>query len=233
MNAAQAGEYTLCTESLSIVSMIEAQIRAAQSMVRIELLELGEFCREADSAFKRKLKKFKQSVSEDRSPRNDEDDMFLSDHLLELEGRVELTAYFGVVMVFATLERFLHRIYEGTMNLAVEPELQGVVSWLSNRWIAVGDFPAFLKRLGVDVSGKQFDWEEVRKLSHLRNAIVHQGGMVTDANLKFLSPLGYKELQRVKISIRDVEQHIKLVEKITKEIGEAYLSALRKKKLIS
>jgi hypothetical protein len=213
--------------------MIETQIRAAQSMVRIELLELGEFCREADSFFRRRIKKFKQSVPEDPSPRNDEDDMFFSDHLSELEGRVELTAYFGVVMVFATLERFLHRIYNGTMTLAVEPQLQDVVSWLSSKWIAVGDFPTFLKRMGVDVTGKQFDWEGIKKLSHLRNAIVHQGGMVTDANLKFLSHLRYKELQRVKISIRDVEKNIKLVEKTTKEVGEAYLSALRRKKLIS
>jgi hypothetical protein len=215
------------------MSMIERQVRAAQAMVRIELRELREFCRDANAFFKRKIDKFEREVSGETSPRTEDDDMYLSDYRMELEGRLELTGYFGIVMVFATLERFLHRIYEGTMNLAVEPELEDVVSWLSNKWVPVGEFRTFLKKLGVDVSGKQFDWNEINKVIHLRNAIVHQGGMVTDANVKFLSPLGYKELQRVKVSMSDVEKNIKLVERTVKEIGQAYLSALRNKKLIS
>jgi hypothetical protein len=212
--------------------MIESQIRAANSLVQIELLEVREFCREAESFFKHKLKKFDQSVKEEPDPRSDENDMYLSDQRLELEGRVELTGYFGVIMVFSTLERFFHRIYEYTMNLAVEPELVEVVLWSSRtRWLNFGDFRGFLKQLGVD--GKQFDWAGIKKLHQLRNAIVHQGGMVTDTNLNSLSPYGYKESQRVKAPMIYVQESIRLVEKATKEIGEAYLSALAKKKLIT
>jgi hypothetical protein len=48
-------------------------------------------------------------------------------------------------MVFSTLGRFLHRIYEHTMNLAVEPELANVVLWSSRtRWLSFGDFRGFL-----------------------------------------------------------------------------------------
>jgi hypothetical protein len=212
--------------------MIESQIRAAQSLARVELLEVREFCREAESFFKHKLKKFDQSVKEEPGPRSDENDMYLSDQRSELEGRVELTGYFGIIMVFSTLERFLHRIYQYTMNLAVEPELANVVLWSSRtRWLSFGDFRGFLKQLGVD--GKQLDWAAIEKLHQLRNAIVHQGGMATDANLNSLRPYGYKESQRVNAPMSYVQESIKLVEKATKEIGEAYLLALAKKKLIT
>jgi hypothetical protein len=222
------------------MSMIESQIRAANGLVRIELLEVREFCREAESFFKlklkkldREIKKFEKRVSEEVMDEEDNaNDHYLSDQRMELEGRVELTGYFGIIMVFSTLERFLHRIYEHTMHLAVEPELVDVVLWSSrNKWLNFGDFRGFLKQLGVD--GKKFDWPGIKKLHQLRNAIVHQGGMVTEANLNSLSPYGYKESQRVKAPMSYVQESIKLVEKSTKEIGDAYLSALVKKKLIT
>ena len=215
--------------------MIEVQIRAAQSMVRTELLVVREFCGEAESFFKHKLKRFERSVLEaPPAPQNDTDDMHLSDLRLELEERIELTGYFGVIMVFSTLERFFHHIYQSTMNLAVRPELAGVVSSLSDKWIALGEFRAFLKRMGVDDSGPRFDWDGIRKLHQLRNAIVHQGGMVTEANINSLSPYGYtEEFQRVTVPMSYVQETVRLVEETTKEIGDAYLSALRKKKLLS
>ncbi len=211
--------------------MIESQIRAARSLVRTELLEVREFCREAESFFKRNLRKFDQNVKEE--PDSDDNENFLSDYRMELEGRVELTGYFGIIMVFSALERFSHRVYQSTMNLAVEPELADVVLWSSRtRWLNFGEFKEFLKRLGVDTSAKQFEWSGIDKLHRLRNAIVHQGGMVTEGNLNSLRPYGYEEWQRVTAPLSYVQESIKLVENATKEIGEAYLLALKKKKLI-
>src|ERR1019366_10184241 len=100
---------------------------------------------------------------------------------------------------------------------------------VSRRWLPLSESQDLLKRIGV--SGKQFDWARIKSLQQLRNAIVHQGGQVTEANIRFLRPLGYKEWQRITVSISDVQKNIKLVEKTTQEIGKAYLSALRKKKL--
>jgi hypothetical protein len=210
-------------------SMIETQIRAARSLARTELLEVREFCREAESFFKRNLKRFGQSVKEE--PDSDEE-MFLSDHRMELEGRVELTGYFGAIMVFSALERFSHRIYQSTVTLALKPELADVVLSSRDRRLNFNEFKDFLKRLGVDTSGKQFDWNGINELQRLRNAIVHQGGIVTEANLNFLRPYGYKEWERVSAPMTYVHESIRLVEDATKAIGDAYLAALRKRKLI-
>jgi hypothetical protein len=72
--------------------VIETQIRAARSLVRTELLEVREFCREAESFFERNLKRFDKSVKEEQ---DSGEENFLSDHRMELEGRVELTGIFG------------------------------------------------------------------------------------------------------------------------------------------
>ncbi len=209
---------------------VETQVRAALHLVRVELLGTREFCREAESFFQHKIKKFDRSVSEEPRPRDDDYDMYLADQRMELEERVELTGYFGIIMVCSTLEQFLHRIYGFTMNLAVRPQLEDVMPLVSRRWLPLSESQDLLKRIGV--SGKQFDWASLKNLQHLRNAIVHQGGRVTEHNIRFLRPLGYKEWQRITVSINDVQKNIKLVEKTTQGIGDAYLSALRKKKLI-
>jgi len=56
--------------------------------------------------------------------------------------------------------------------------------------------------------------------------------VITEANLNFLRPYGYKEWERVSAPMTYVHESIRLVEDAMKEIGDAYLAALRKRKLI-
>jgi hypothetical protein len=211
---------------------VDRQVSAALHMLRVELHGIRDFCREADSFFKKRVDEFDKDISKRKGEDEDEGyKMYLSGLRMELEERVDLTGYFGIIMVCSILEQFLHRVYEFTMNLAVRPQFDDVMPLVSRRWLSLNESKDLLKQIGV--SGEPFDWASLKSLQHLRNAIVHQGGRVTEANIRFLRPLGYKEWQRITVSISDVQKNIKLVEKTTQEIGDAYLSALKKKKLIS
>jgi hypothetical protein len=213
-------------------SMIEPQIRAAQSMVEIELNDIQEFFRESEHFFESRVKKFKADISHERSklPYREDEEMSLADRRMELEGHLDLNRSFGLVMVFSSLERFFSRIYMCTMELAARPELQEIVAWASRRkFLVFADVRSFIKAIDVNVSDKRFRWGDVEKLQHLRNAIVHQGGLVTAENLNNLRPYGYKEGQTVVIASAYVEESIELVQEVSQEIAHASVAFFERK----
>lgn len=194
-------------------------------------MALGDFCRETDQLFHRRIERFEVRIAKQlRKPHDEVDEMFWSDSHLELLQQRDLGAYFGVLMVFSALERYLQRLYEDAIYVATIPEFRDVAFEVSPKWLALDQMKRFVNRLGVADVEAVCDWKGIEKLRRLRNAIAHQGGEVTDSNVKFLKPYGYNTGQSVAISFDYVKESTKLVEAAAKSLGRAYLEAINRRR---
>lgn len=212
---------------------IHLRLKIMAHLVQHELYELREFSDHADSYFQKRIEKFWTQASKQRKRGETLDEDSIVDSIGEMRGHRNLVGAFGIIAVFSVLERYFHEVYDITRDLATIPELQDVMRQTGPKWLNFEDFRAFSKRLGVDLGNLPFDSFGLTKLQRLRNAIVHQRGIVTRGNLNVLRDFGYKLGDEVKLSSVDVKENAYLVEKTITLFNEGYRDALKAKGLIS
>lgn len=210
---------------------ISVKVRAAVALCRHELIDIGQFCTHTDAYWKERLQEFKNEFK-DRRLHDEADEMFIQDRFLELKHHGNQNAYFGILMVFSALERFLQSIHDTTVDFATLSELKEALLRTQQRRLALESFKSFLKALDVDLSKPPDRWHELLRLQHYRNAIAHQGGLVTEVNQKALAAYHHKAGEPLQISLKYVHRSIQLVQRTTDKLGEDYLAALRKKGLL-
>jgi hypothetical protein len=132
-------------------------------------------------------------------------------------------------MVYSVLERFFFRVWEWTRYISTRPELRDAVVPDDQRGLDLDGYKRFFKRIGTDLDMLPFDFRELQKLQRIRNAIVHQGGWVTERNENNLKPYGYHLRERILIDIADVEKRVLVVEDTCREFAALYVEALRKR----
>lgn len=217
------------------IANIYVAIRAAESLCRIELIDISQFCTHTDFHFQERIRQLKRQVAQEAKPNPDDEDaaygyeMWTEDRFLELKQHRSYGRYFGVLMVFSALERFFQSVYDLTAYLAMRPELREVSLRDTRRRLVLDDFKAFFKSLDIDLSKPPYEWAHLVKLQKYRNAIAHQGGWVTEVNLRLLSTYGHKMGDRLDITLEEVKRNANLVETTSSELSKNYIEAMEKR----
>src|SRR5579864_1196843 len=211
-----------------MMKYIPMRVRVSADMDRLELRTLEEYCIHGEIFFAGRIKNFQKEFNKD--PKSWDIDHAV-DMRNELETHLDYSNYFGLLMAFSSLERFLDRLYSQTKYTATKPALRDAMLERGG-WLKVDDYRKFLKALGIDLTAARYKWHEIVKLNAFRDAIAHQGGAVTGDNENRLKHYKYKKGDWLNVTIDDVRKSIKLVQETVELLTTDYLKALRKKRLI-
>jgi hypothetical protein len=200
-------------------------------MLRMEMNSLREYCINGDALFTRRLRNFEKKA---QASMEHWDEDHLSDMRWEMETHIDYNCYFGVMMAFAAFERFLTHLYGVTLHLGTAPELRDEMLKQMQSWKTLENYKQFFKNvLQLEITKPDKDWEQMRKLQAIRNAIVHQNGLVPDDNKDSLKKCGYKKPgEHVEVTLQYVLDSIELVTRAATALLPRYIEALKKKKLI-
>lgn len=219
------------------MTSIEVAVRAAETLCRHETMDISDFCSHTDTYFQECIEELKRRVAQEPKPNPDDEDevygyeMWTGDRFLELKHHRNHSGYFGALMVFSALERFLQSLYDITLDVAIVPKFRDAILEIGQKRLTLEHFKDFLKRFDIEVSGTPYHWVELIKLQRYRNAIVHQGGRVTETNCRLLSAYNHKTGEVLDIRLKYVQQAARLVQEAVKRIGEDYVKALKKRGL--
>lgn len=209
-------------------------------MVDMELRGLLEWHEETDSAWSKRVQKFEQEVKQfSDAELNEEFDFgfsrndLITDQHMELISVAELTDEFALVYVYSIFERFLFRIYGyvKAFGMAI-PDAMKKRHGTPKTWLDVPGYAAVLKENGIVITHPPIEYGEITKMRHIRHAITHFGGWVTEENENDLKQYGFKV--GVPISLADgyVEDCVGLVgvscDQITKMCTPVFAAHMRK-----
>ncbi len=208
-------------------------MRAGLRLVHMDI-EIGvEFYEQTRSHYRKKAKKQKEGY--DAHPASYwQQDMgygttrgeLASEEYRELQEMLQLNSYFGVLTIFAALERCFLRVFQDMRSLELVKD-----NWQKKQaFLKFDQYKDALKRIDVLIAKPPFRWTEIIKLQELRNAIAHQNGFVTEENIKRLRHYGYKGGQRVDISDKYFSASVNLVKESSTLLVQEYGNALRKTK---
>lgn len=142
----------------------------------------------------------------------------------ELEEMLRLNSYFGVLTVFAALERCFLRTFQDMKNLnLVTNERQQRMSYLT-----LDKYKDTLKSIGIYVAKSPFKWGDIIQLQDFRDAIAHQNGFVTEENIDRLRGYGCELGQRVDISDKYFRTAVELAKDSCTKLVKQYSDVIRK-----
>src|SRR5664280_556511 len=211
---------------------IRLAVRVAEMLYRHEVIDVSDFCRHTDGYFQQRLKVLGQEVAQEPKPNPDDEDemygyeMYTEDRFLELNYHRNHGAYFGVLMVFSALERFLQSLYDLTMDVAIVPKFRNVVLEIGQKRLTLEHFKMFLKSLDIDVCSEPYQWDNLIRLQRYRNAIAHQGGRVTESNYRALSAYNHKIGEKLDVTLHYVQQVSRLTGETVRQVSRDYLKAI-------
>src|SRR5580658_3485850 len=125
---------------------IAVAVRGAETLCRHEIMDIAEFCRHTDTYFRERAEELKREVEAEPKPNpGDEDDvygyeMYTEDRFMEVKHHRNYAAYFGVLMVFSALERFLKHLYDTTIELAIVPKYRDAILEIGQRRLTLEHF---------------------------------------------------------------------------------------------
>jgi hypothetical protein len=195
---------------------------------------LEEYCVHGNKFFEERIRQFQVELAQNS---NGWDVDQAVDMREELRTHLQYNGYFGLLMAFSSLERYLERLYKFTRHIATRPALRDAMLERVG-WPRLEDYKDFLVALGITLPKT---WDQIVKLNRFRDAIAHQGGVVTSDNESRLKHYGYKDKLKyhaykegdwLTVSINDVRKSIKLVQDTADLLTTDYIKALRKKRLI-
>ena len=212
------------------MSNVATNVRAAESRCRIAVSDLRGFYLHAFGYFEHRTKELEREIAK-TPPKNSEDESFVGDTFAELKLGKTQSGYLCVLMMFSALERFLQDIHDLTMFLGTTAELRNVTLYSGQKRLSLDYFKSFFKRLGIDLCTAPYDWASVVRLQQYRNAIAHQGGMVTESNYRVLSPYGHALGEQIEISLEYVTGTGRLIDQTVTRFSNNYLVELQKRNL--
>src|SRR4029077_4036617 len=165
------------------------------------LTSLEEYCDHGNNFFEKRLREHEKTLT--GSP-NDPGLLYV----FRFKHDVEYNSYFGLLMAFASFEKFLGTLYDITVDLGTMPRLRQAMFTLVESWLPLDGYKRFFKTLDCDITVPTKEWNQLKKLQVFRNAIVHQQGIVTHANERFLSPYGYEIGKSLNVTFTDVKENI-------------------------
>jgi len=178
-------------------------LHAVEALVRLELNASERFFRFSESQFFHELDKLKkQERSRPESYWRQELDFgatrgdLLSDEYTEIKEMQRLNRYFGVILIYSTLERFLFAIFRAAKesNLIKNPKTA------AKRNLDFKSYVQFLKKdIGINLVKRTKEYAALNKLRAIRNAIAHHGGLVHSETLSTLKAYGFAEHQRIEL----------------------------------
>lgn len=211
-------------------------LRAAEAVVRLELDTADNFLLYAESHFDHEFEKLKNEQK--RHPRSyweEELDFgstrgdLLGERAEEVGGMQQLNRYFGVLVTYSILERFLHALFREAKRLNLIKD-SGVAT---KRFLDFKGYVDVLKKdLRIDLRTKQKEYAQLTKLLAMRNAIVHFGGWVHAENANFLKPYGYGKHDRIRLSEGYFSENKDLINDTCLFIAKGYERFLRNQKMI-
>lgn len=178
-------------------------LHAVDGLVRLELDGAERFFRFSELRFLREFEKLKkEEKSHPESYWKKELDFgttrgdLLSDEFAEVREMQQLNRYFGVILVYSTLERFLLAIFRSAKRLKLVKDPKTVAK--PNL-----DFKGYVQVLAKDMSisliKRPKPYAALNKLRAIRNAIAHHGGWVHSETVSSLRPYGFAEHQRIEL----------------------------------
>jgi hypothetical protein len=212
--------------------MQEAAMRAGLRLAHFDIDVGVEFYEQTRSHYRKKVKTLKKKHKAHPSSYWNEDVGYgttrgdlASEEYGELEEMLQLNSYFGMVTVFAALERCFLRIFQDMKSLnLVEDKWQKKQSYLT-----LGGYKDALKSVGIHVAKQRFKWSDIIKFQDLRDAVAHQNGFVTEENIDRLRGYGYKELgQRIDISDQYFRSAVELAKESSTLLVKEYSEVIRK-----
>lgn len=206
---------------------METFLRASLRIVEYDLEFADEFHKQTGRYFRKKLDAFKARAHSHPDAYWEQDvggttrGELASEELQELESFAEINNRFGLLAVFATFERLVHRIHQDMMN-------QNLIHHrhFKKTYLNFDESKDSFAKIGIYLTKAPFDWTNLRKLQTLRNAITHQDGWVTDENINKLRNYGYKVGQWIKITDRYFEDSMNLVWESCSELVKRYSGVL-------
>jgi len=211
-------------------------LRATEALVRLELDAADRFSRYAESRFDHELEKLKKEQK--RHPKshwNEELDYgftrgeFLGEEAQEVRGMQQLNRYFGVLLVYSVLERFLYAIFKDAKRLNLIKDKRAA----TKRFLDFKGYVESLKKeLGIDLRRKQKVYAQLTNLLAIRNAIAHFGGWVHSENINFLKQYGYSEHDHIRLTEEYFSETKDLVYDSCLLIANRYETFLRRNKIV-
>jgi hypothetical protein len=195
-------------------------------MLRIELDTAERFFRFSEPRFQRELRKLeKEEKSHSESYWNENLDFgttrgdLLSEEYSQIREMQRLNRYFGVILVYSALDRFLFAIYRDARRLGLVKDKQlGAKPYLDFK----GYVQVLRKDLGIDVIGRCTEYAALNKLRNIRNVIAHDAGWVHSSSVKKLKQYGFKTHQQIELPEGYFSEIRKLVMEVCSFVSESY-----------
>ena len=204
--------------------------RVIMRLLEYELESAQEFCEVAHRLFTKRLKRFEAHYAAEKNVTDDVDAAV--DQLEVLREHIRMSAQYGLVMVFASWERFLHDMYERTRFISTIPQLRDAEFAVDKNWLRTEEYLRYFKQLGMNMPSPPFAWIELEALRVFRNAIAHQSGRVTEQNIaglkKYENERGepYKLGDTLNVNAEFVIRNIETVRNTSRLFVQVYLERL-------
>lgn len=210
-------------------------LHAVDSLVRLELDAAERFFRFSELRFLREAEKLRkeEKVHPDSYWKEDLEfgatrGDFLADEFGEVREMQQLNRYFGVILVYSTLERFLFVIFRSAKRLKLirEPAFE------KKRYLDFGRYVQVLKDIGVDLPRRKKEYAALHKLLNIRNAIAHYGGWVHSGIAPKLKQYKFEEHQRIEL---DEDYFLEVKELVQDEclfISNSYRKLVRRREAL-
>lgn len=207
-------------------------LRVAEEQVRIQLEAADHFFQHAEFSFARELKKLDTEFKRySKSYWNKQLDFgstrgdLLGEEFHAFKDMQQMNRYFGVLLVYSVLERFLYSIFRDAKRLDL----------IKDQKIAKKPFLDFKgykqvlkKDLHVDLGANQKTYPELIKLLRIRNAIAHYGGRIQRENANQLKQYGYNRHEQIELDDEYFSASRELVNDTCLLIAKGYEIFLKK-----
>jgi hypothetical protein len=136
------------------------------AVVNFELGQIAEFYAQAERRFGEQIDSLLQEAKTLPASASEQ----VTDKYESLCDLSRLNRYFGVVMAYAVLERFLlNLVSSARIEVYCDPKLH-------NERYTMKQYTDFFLKLGIDITKAPFEYDKLMELSCKRNYIVHSGG---------------------------------------------------------
>lgn len=136
------------------------------AIVNFELGQIAEFYGQAGQRFGEQI----DSLLQEAKPLPSSADDRVTDKYESLCDLSRLNRYFGVVMAYAVLERFLlNLVSSARIEVHSDPILH-------NGRYTMKQYSDFFLKLGIDITKGPFEYDKLIEFGCKRNCIVHSGG---------------------------------------------------------
>jgi hypothetical protein len=197
---------------------------AVESLLGSELDAAAQFCRFSESRFDREIAKLRKA--EKSQPKSYWDEALdhgtsrrdlLEDEFAEVRSMQRMNRYFGVILVYSALERFLFL----TFRNAKKDGFVKSSDLASKRFLDFRGYVSLFKNMGIVLSTRT-NYAALDKLHKVRTAIMHYGGWVHRDMAAKLKAHNFEEHQRIELEEEYISEIKELVRTECRFIANCY-----------